>query len=210
MSWLPGTRSCGVGRRFMYAAARAYWPSRARCVKSPLQTSRVGGSRAARSRTSPSTTGGSRWSKCRSETCAMVRITARPAMRGAGGYPARGHVTSPVRRASEPADKRGMHSPDDPTEAPALLALTPRSAARVLLLVMGALALAALVAGVLRFRFGVEHGPLNVIPLFDLDEERSIPTYFSAALLALSAALLAVIGRLARARRAPYAWHWLG
>lgn len=91
-----------------------------------------------------------------------------------------------------------------------MLAITARGVTRALVLVTCALALAALVAGVLRFRFGIEHGPLNVIPLFDLDEERSIPTYFSAVLLALAAALLAVIGRLARARRERYAWHWLG
>ena len=120
-------------------------------------------------------------------------------------------VDPPVAFARDPTDNPAVH-PDDDANAPApvTLALTPGGTARALAACAALLALAALVAGVLRFRFGIEHGPLNFIPLFDLDNEASIPTWFSAVLLLACAALLGVIGRIARVRRAPFAWHWLG
>lgn len=60
------------------------------------------------------------------------------------------------------------------------------------------------------------HNPLwtevqeSYIRLFRLDGEANIPTWFSSALLTLSALLMATIGSAHRQARRPYAKHWTG
>ncbi|HWO43359.1 MAG TPA: hypothetical protein VNO43_16315 [Candidatus Eisenbacteria bacterium] len=48
----------------------------------------------------------------------------------------------------------------------------------------------------------------GIIPLFDLDAEANIPTYFSASLLLSAALFLSIISTLKRKARAPYASNW--
>jgi hypothetical protein len=47
----------------------------------------------------------------------------------------------------------------------------------------------------------------GVVPLFDLDQEKNAPTYFSSLSLAFAAALVAVIAAAHRGKR--YFWHWV-
>ena len=46
--------------------------------------------------------------------------------------------------------------------------------------------------------------------LFDVDEEESIPTWFSSSLLLLTAVVLFLIAHLRRKNNDPYAFYWLG
>lgn len=48
----------------------------------------------------------------------------------------------------------------------------------------------------------------GLIPLFDVDHENNIPTFFSASLLLLAALLLALITALKKAVHAPYEFQW--
>lgn len=50
--------------------------------------------------------------------------------------------------------------------------------------------------------------PFGLVPLFDVDQERSIPTFFSALLLAFSALLFALIGRAERGLRRSDHRYW--
>jgi hypothetical protein len=95
-----------------------------------------------------------------------------------------------------------------PEVPPFPIALTPHGAAKFLTAVAAAVIGSCLVAGVARYRFGIEHGPLNVIPLFDLDGESTVPSWFSVVLLLLCAALLAACAAVKHARRERYRWHW--
>jgi hypothetical protein len=85
--------------------------------------------------------------------------------------------------------------------------LSPRQVVRVLGAVTALLVLAHVVGGIAKHGFG--HGRLlGLVPLFDLDVENNVPTYFSALLL-LSCALLFGVIATARRRLAPSdAGHW--
>ena len=77
--------------------------------------------------------------------------------------------------------------------------------ARRLAWVAGALSLAHV--GVLLSRFGWGHGRLyGLLPLFDLDQEQNLPTFFSGALFLANAALLALIWRTRRSARRERGW----
>lgn len=87
------------------------------------------------------------------------------------------------------------------------LALRPAQVARGLGLVVALLtALSAVVQFAL---YGPTPSSIPGLVKLDAGWEASIPTYYSALLLLLAAALLGVIGRHVLQTRAPYARHWL-
>lgn len=65
-----------------------------------------------------------------------------------------------------------------------------------------------IVLTVLHYRF-VEL-PWLLRELFDVDEEESVPTWFSSSLLLLTAAVLFLIAHLNQQRKDPYTVYWLG
>ena len=101
--------------------------------------------------------------------------------------------------------------PPAPPALPALPALdvAVRRCARVIYGATAFVALLAVSATVLRVGLGVAHGPLDVIGLLDPRGESTLPAWFTSALLLGAAALLAAVGWINVARRAPFARHWL-
>ena len=93
--------------------------------------------------------------------------------------------------------------------AAALARATPGAAARCLTVTTSIIAVLGIVAAVCRMGFGIEHGPIDVISLIDLQAESSLPAWYSSMLLALAAALLGLIGWNKAARRQRFVWHWV-
>ncbi|MBE0598012.1 MAG: hypothetical protein IH614_12150 [Desulfuromonadales bacterium] len=77
--------------------------------------------------------------------------------------------------------------------------LSPRKATTLLGVAAGVLVVAHLVGLTLRFGFGHPY-VYGLVPFFDLDREHNLPSLFSAALLLLSSALLALVA-IVRHRR---------
>jgi hypothetical protein len=93
--------------------------------------------------------------------------------------------------------------------AAALARATPGAAARGLTVTTSIVAALGIVAAICRVGFGIEHGPINVIALIDLQSESSLPAWYSSMLLATAAALLGLVGVVKAARRQRFAWHWV-
>src|SRR5688500_14081251 len=96
-----------------------------------------------------------------------------------------------------------------PTDATVSLPALPREAAWLL---VGATAIVALLGGIsaiCKFVLGIEHGPLDVVTILDFRAEAALPAWYTSCLLMLAALLLALFAWVARARREPFAWHWL-
>ena len=51
---------------------------------------------------------------------------------------------------------------------------------------------------------------LGLVPLFDLDRELNVPSWYSASALLMCAAALAVVAATKRRSSDRYAWHWAG
>ena len=76
----------------------------------------------------------------------------------------------------------------------------------IILLVVFAVLLLARGAG-LYATYALGNNHLNgLVPLFDFNEEQSVPTWFSCSLLMISAALMGVIAAAQREENAPYRW----
>ena len=76
----------------------------------------------------------------------------------------------------------------------------------VILLVVFTVLLVARAAG-LYATYVLRNNHVNgLVPLFDFNEEQSVPTWFSCCLLMMSAALLAVIAAANRYENLPYRW----
>jgi hypothetical protein len=83
----------------------------------------------------------------------------------------------------------------------------PRRITVMLATIVSGLIVADLFGLVSRYVFG--HGRLlGLVPLFDLDREANIPTYFAALLLLLCSALLLLIGGLKAERKDPLRRYW--
>jgi len=74
---------------------------------------------------------------------------------------------------------------------------------------MAALLALSVTGNIIRATTGHETA-LGLVPLFDVDREQSVPTFFSACLLLGASGLLALAAAGERARRAPFAKHWGG
>ncbi len=91
---------------------------------------------------------------------------------------------------------------------PLVLTLQPRQVARILGLTAAILILASIAGQVFRLVTGHDHAR-GIIPLFYVDREFNIPSYFSAALLMMAAWLLGVIAVAKRQTGGRYAERWL-
>lgn len=89
------------------------------------------------------------------------------------------------------------------------LSLSPRAVARTLGVVVAGLVVAHLLGVVSTYVFHHEY-VMGFVPLFNLDREGNIPTWFSSMLLLTCAATMAVIGRARRAEGDRTAWRWSG
>jgi hypothetical protein len=100
-------------------------------------------------------------------------------------------------------------SGEQPTEvASHFIFLSTTPIVRVLFLVLSVLILADVVALFVKFQLGHDYS-FGLVPLFDLDGEENIPTFFSELLLIFSGALLAVIAILNRKKQAPHVSKWV-
>ena len=86
--------------------------------------------------------------------------------------------------------------------------LEPRKIIRVLIIVVILLTLAN-IAGQVSILYFKQDSLFGLVPLFNLDYERSIPTFYSAITLLFCAALLAIIANVGKSHAARYPRHWL-
>jgi len=89
------------------------------------------------------------------------------------------------------------------------LRVRPRTAAWVLAAIIGCLLAAHLVGQVAKHWLGRDN-LLGFVPLFDMDAERSIPTWFSSFELLFAAGLLLFIAWLQRSTGRRFWVHWAG
>ena len=73
----------------------------------------------------------------------------------------------------------------------------------------GLVVFAGLAADVCRVHAGLEHGPLNVVPLLDLHGEATLPAWYSSILLFIAALLLTPIAWIKTVRRERFRRHWV-
>ena len=87
------------------------------------------------------------------------------------------------------------------------ISLNPTAIARVLGAITFFLVLASIAGQLTKFLLGHDYVK-GFVPLFDVNQERNIPTFFSVLLLLGAALLLAVITRLKQNHRAPHVSKW--
>lgn len=87
------------------------------------------------------------------------------------------------------------------------LAVQRRDVVRVLLATAAVLTLLSLAGQVARFYMGLPH-VLGLVPLFYVDLENNVPTWYQSLAFALAALILAALGAAAVKARAPFARHW--
>jgi hypothetical protein len=89
----------------------------------------------------------------------------------------------------------------------AALTIVPRVVLRSLLMVIGFLVVMHLLVQVAVWRFGRDH-LLGVVPLFDLNREGNIPTWYSAGVLLITGVALGLVAVGKRQQQAQFARHW--
>lgn len=85
--------------------------------------------------------------------------------------------------------------------------LDTRAIVRILAVVALVLVLASIAGQLSKYLLGHDQVK-GLVPLFYLDKERNVPTYFSVLLLLFAALLLAVIALVVGKQRAPYVSKW--
>lgn len=100
-------------------------------------------------------------------------------------------------------------SPDDATDHASAIVfrISPGTIFRVLLAMIAVLVALSIAGMAMRFGMGLSKG-LGAIALIDLNSETNFPTYFSSALLACCALLLAMIGVAHRQLHMGWHRHW--
>ena len=83
--------------------------------------------------------------------------------------------------------------------------ISARKILTILVLVLLGLSLARIAGLVSTYSLGDPHAN-GLVPLFDFNQEQSVPTWFSTALLMVCASLLAVIAAAQRREGGPYLW----
>ncbi len=83
--------------------------------------------------------------------------------------------------------------------------ISARSIRNILVLILAGLFLARIAGLVSTHSFGNAHAN-GLVPLFDFNEEQSVPTWFSVALLMICASLLGIIAAAQRREGGPYRW----
>lgn len=92
-------------------------------------------------------------------------------------------------------------------DASSQISLSPSAITRVLGAMAGLLVLAS-IGGQLS-KFVLDHGSLKgLVPLFNLNDEYNIPTYFSVLLMLFISLLLSIITVLSRKQRVPHVSKW--
>jgi len=89
------------------------------------------------------------------------------------------------------------------------IGINPLKVLRLLWAVIAMLVLASITGQVIKYVTGHDY-VYGFVTKFNVDDELTVPTYFSAVMSLTSSVLLAVIARLTIARRGPYASHWFG
>lgn len=90
-----------------------------------------------------------------------------------------------------------------------MLTIRARRVAAALCVVIAGLAIAGVVGQVLRYRFNHDN-VFGLVPLFGLDREANIPTWYSSVSLLIASALLAAVARARRQARDPDSRYWRG
>ncbi len=93
----------------------------------------------------------------------------------------------------------------DPHDSPLLIPAW--KVTRSLLVIIAGLTFAAVVGAVVEYGFGYDYG-LGLIPLFDMNRERNLPTWYASATLLIAAFLLAVIAAQTGRAKQRGAAHW--
>src|SRR5829696_4320571 len=88
-----------------------------------------------------------------------------------------------------------------------VLAIYAKKIVRAIIIAVLLITLASFVARVALYMWGVE-GYLQPLRIFDVGEERSIPTWFEALQFLLCSILLAVIAVSKKRRSDRYSLHW--
>lgn len=83
----------------------------------------------------------------------------------------------------------------------------PRSVAKVLVLIVSSITLASLVGQFCKHVLGYDY-MMGFVPLFDLNGERNIPTWYASSTLLVCSALLALIASSEAKKGARYVLHW--
>jgi len=86
--------------------------------------------------------------------------------------------------------------------------LSAETVIKWLAIICGLLLTVHIMLTVIHYRFA--ELPWLLRELFDVDEEESVPTWFSSSLLLLTAAVLFLIANLSRQNKDQYAGYWLG
>jgi hypothetical protein len=112
----------------------------------------------------------------------------------------------PLAQRFPPTPEMTGMSSADPTPPPYYLTLSSRTLPRLLVVVV--VALLAIHLALQYDRFHAGRSPWEIQQLFDLDEEQSVPNWYSSAALGFAALLAAVVGARARRDRKPDAGRW--
>jgi hypothetical protein len=96
-------------------------------------------------------------------------------------------------------------SDNHPTTA---LVVRPKKAARTLATIAAALILISTAGQVIKFATGHDT-VFGFVPKFYVDNDVSVPNYFSSVMLLLSSALLGLIAKFKNRRRDAFARHWI-
>jgi hypothetical protein len=88
------------------------------------------------------------------------------------------------------------------------LTISPRRIGSILVCIVLFLTLAALVGQISKYIFGHDY-LLGFVPLFDLSEDVSIPTWYASFTLLFSSFLLLLIGINKRRDKEPFSTHWI-
>lgn len=93
------------------------------------------------------------------------------------------------------------------TEPPAAPSISPAVVLKSLGLIIAFLVLMHGVVQVATFRFGHDH-LMGLAPMFDLNREGNIPTWYSGAVLLITGLVLGIVALGAHQTRAPFVAHW--
>ena len=89
------------------------------------------------------------------------------------------------------------------------VSLHPRQLTRMLGILVVALTTAHLLGQTSRWVFGHD-SVFGLVPLFDLNAETNVPTFYATLSLSLCGVLAALVARVTLRRKEPFALHWVG
>ncbi len=91
------------------------------------------------------------------------------------------------------------------------IAFTPRKFALLLAVIVAAIWILSLLTNLVPFMIELKtNRELNLVHFFDVNSERSLPTWYSSFALMFCAVLLGSIAQRKRQEQDAYRWHWFG